>query len=243
MICLYYVKFDGVLSAPRFTEALRSLPGAMQQQVVRFRYAADQHRSLYGKLLLRYALRQQHLPDSWLGQVSTGAYQRPQLNALVDFNISHSGDVVLCGLATEGTRIGVDVEEMKPIDWRDFEAIWRPDEWAYITGGGSAQQMTRFYTCWTQKEAIMKADGRGMSLPVQQIWLDQATLTAQVGLQRWQLVPLTLAEGYQAHLATNKVGDAMRVQAVNVDQLLDEPAPRPILPRYVTGGRLAILSD
>ena len=78
------------------------------------------------------------------------------------FNISHSGDRVLC--AVHSTPIGVDIEQ--PGEYRDRVAkrICTPEEYAYI-----GKDATRFLEVWTRKEAYAKFIGRGLSITLKSV--------------------------------------------------------------------------
>ena len=74
----------------------------------------------------------------------------------------------MSGLCQEG-RIGIDLETVDP----DFPAVeiaeefFLPEERDWIGEGG----VERFFHLWTAKEALMKATGRGMSLPPDKIFV------------------------------------------------------------------------
>ena len=81
------------------------------------------------------------------------------------FNLSHSGRYVICGFYKEA--IGVDIEEISPVETTDFEHILSPEEKRFLAV--SSTPLTDFFRIWTGKESVIKADGRGVSLPLQQI--------------------------------------------------------------------------
>ncbi len=88
-------------------------------------------------------------PDS-LNHLSYTKFGRPYLdNSRIDFNISHSGDYVVCAVTTHG-RIGIDIEKIKPIDLFDFERYMTPQEWNAIRD--SVEPYHTFYSYWTKKE-------------------------------------------------------------------------------------------
>jgi 4'-phosphopantetheinyl transferase len=69
---------------------------------------------------------------------------------------------------TYGCEIGVDVEELRPIEhWREIAArYFHPAETDAIAAADPSQQNAAFLRCWTRKEAILKAlsFGLGQSL-------------------------------------------------------------------------------
>ncbi|MPZ26299.1 MAG: 4'-phosphopantetheinyl transferase superfamily protein [Micromonosporaceae bacterium] len=76
-------------------------------------------------------------------------------------SISHSGDRVLVGL-TGGAPVGVDVEEISRVD---------PDELAgHVLGTGeAAPTRPEFFCYWTRKEAVVKATGDGLRMPLSEV--------------------------------------------------------------------------
>jgi 4'-phosphopantetheinyl transferase len=100
-------------------------------------------------------------------------YGKPELetvsaNKRLYFNLSHSGALVLYGFTYVG-EIGVDIECAMPID--DMALVARqhftPEEQNALWALPSEQQVTGFYNCWTRKEAILKAVGIGLTLPLE----------------------------------------------------------------------------
>ena len=82
----------------------------------------------------------------------------------VEFNVAHSGGVVLVALSGAGA-IGVDVECVDP-ELEVVEvartAFLRED----VAGIEAAEDpLAEFYRCWTRQEAVGKADGRGLLVP------------------------------------------------------------------------------
>jgi len=128
----------------------------------------------------------------------------------VQFNVSHSGALGLIALA-RGRRIGVDVERIRNMD--DSEAIARrffaPAEVAEYLSLPADQRPAAFYSCWTRKEAFIKAVGDGLSFPLHQFTVSlkpgnpARVLTVEndpKAARRWQLVALDPGEGYAAAL-------------------------------------------
>ncbi len=83
-------------------------------------------------------------------------------DSIWQFNISHSGDMVLCGI--HNGDIGVDIEKTRPYNDRVAKRICSPAEYAYI-GGDSI----RFLEVWTRKEAYAKLTGKGLSISLRTI--------------------------------------------------------------------------
>ncbi len=82
----------------------------------------------------------------------------------VAFNVSHSHGVVLVAL-TLGGRLGVDLEKIRPkLEWRSLaQHYFSAVEVRALDGYPGATGLKAFFTCWTRKEAFVKALGGGLS--------------------------------------------------------------------------------
>ncbi len=85
----------------------------------------------------------------------------------LDFNLSHSGDIALIGLARD-MRIGVDVEVRRslPDALRIARAHFAADEVAALSALPPQRMEAAFFGLWTRKEAVVKALGAGLSIPL-----------------------------------------------------------------------------
>lgn len=91
-------------------------------------------------------------------------------NPDLKFSVSHSDDVFVIGLSNE-MEIGVDVEnlnrEVAFTKLQDF--LFSPDELAFVQDLDSKAKDEYFIKCWTQKEALLKANGSGLTQEMNQI--------------------------------------------------------------------------
>lgn len=102
-----------------------------------------------------------------------GAHGKPRLAAEgapaarlarpVEFNVSHSGDRFVVALAF-GMEPGVDVEWIRPRRSlsRLVRRFFSPAEQRAVTA--SRDPLRAFHRVWARKEAVIKADGRGVSM-------------------------------------------------------------------------------
>lgn len=98
------------------------------------------------------------------------------------FNVSHSGDVALLAFSLH-QEIGVDVEfKRTEVDFLSLsELSFSKDERAAILSCSPVDRADLFYEFWTCKEACIKADGRGLSVP-----LDQFSVATRAVDPRWR---------------------------------------------------------
>jgi 4'-phosphopantetheinyl transferase len=102
---------------------------------------------------------------------SIGPYGKPELaedNGIqpIHFNLAHSGDFALVGIAL--SPIGVDIEQLRDLgDLRSIAGrIFHPGEAQAILSLPGDQVREAFFRCWTRKEAVIKALGTGLSMPL-----------------------------------------------------------------------------
>lgn len=100
---------------------------------------------------------------------SINQYGKPALvNSAVEFNLSHSGDFALIAV-TQGRKIGVDVERIRQgiSSHVIAQQYFSKAEVAELQSLPIEQREAAFFTCWTRKEAYIKAQGLGLALPLE----------------------------------------------------------------------------
>ena len=160
-----YIADISVLKDPViFENLLNQVPEYRQKKAMSFKFPKGKMQSLGVGLLLRQAC-----VDAGLGladaHVAYGENGKPYLTDFpeVQFNLSHSGERVMCVLSPFET--GCDVETIKGDRGRLAERFFMPEESAWIKHFETLEkQSDAFYRLWTLKECYMKVTGRGMSL-------------------------------------------------------------------------------
>ena len=231
---LYSTVFPEPLSPTAFQELLSRLPAAMQQKILAYRRWQDAYSSLFGKLLLKRALLQAGLSADLMGLKITeygrpylegyggayaedsvdGAYPESGLGNVrrMDFNISHSGNRVVCILSTQG-RVGIDLEETGEIAIDDFQSQFTAAEWAAITG--SSMPLQTFYHYWTAKESLIKADGKGLQIPLNTLEIGGKPSVLVNGIH-WYLQDLPIFPHYACHIACEHPIDLATTEEIGV---------------------------
>jgi 4'-phosphopantetheinyl transferase len=137
----------------------------------RFQFDADRNRCIVARALLRLLLG--HCLDCSVEHLAfaTDRFGKPALLApamdSLQFNVSHSGDYILVAL-NRRHAVGVDVEyirrdlAMEEIAQRFFSSR----EWHDLSALTSQERPGGFFTCWTRKEAYLKARGEGLRVPL-----------------------------------------------------------------------------
>lgn len=95
-------------------------------------------------------------------------------------SISHSGDRV--GVAvTEDAEVGLDVESAtRDVDDSLLTYALNESELATLPPGPPSARTDAFFMFWTRKEAIMKATGRGLRIPLRSLTLSGAGQPARL---------------------------------------------------------------
>lgn len=183
----------------------------------RFHFDRDRTRFIVAHASLRNILaRTLHCEPRQLN-LSANAYGKPFLpDHKVEFNLSHSGGYALVAVSRQ-CRVGVDVERIRP----DMETaglarrFFSPAEVSELMALSPEQQTTGFFLCWTRKEAYIKAQGLGLSLPLDSFDMSlapdepailRATRSDPLEAARWTLLSLDVEFGYAGALAAEGAG-------------------------------------
>ena len=147
-----------------FAAALASVSEERRERALRLHFDRDKRLCVAAELLLRRALRD----FGYTSEPVTvrGEYGKPYLRDShgVFFNLSHSGDHVLCAVAD--AECGCDIEQLRPAELRVAKRFFHPSEYALLSSKATAEgQNELFFRLWTLKESYVKASGRGLSMP------------------------------------------------------------------------------
>ena len=183
-----------------------------KDRAARFHFPADQNRYIisHGSLRKILALYLHCEPDQL--SFSVNDYGKPSLDqSRLEFNLSHSGDFALLAV-TPARKIGVDVEKMRAGISADIIGghYFSKAEMAELQALPLEQREAAFFRCWTRKEAYIKAQGQGLSLPLDsfdvsltpdQTAILRATRPDPAEAARWTLLSLPVPSGYEAAVA------------------------------------------
>jgi 4'-phosphopantetheinyl transferase len=141
-------------------------------------------------------------------EFETGEQGKPSLAVLqgeIAFNLSHSADLALVAVASS-VRLGVDVEQLREItDATEIaRSYFSTAEYAALAAVAPADRSRAFLTCWTRKEAFVKALGGGLSVDFAgfavSLSREQSAFLSMNGLAldvaRWSIIHLEPVDGY-----------------------------------------------
>lgn len=160
------------LDAPEavVTKLRRSLSADELERADRFYFDRDRNRYVVGRGLLRGLLAGYTSKRADELRFDYSPYGKPTLrdDERISFNVSHSGDRAAFAVG-RGVIVGVDIEvlDSKPSDVlvaRQFFSATEVDDYLSLPDDIRPRA---FLSCWTRKEAYIKARGEGLSLPLQ----------------------------------------------------------------------------
>jgi 4'-phosphopantetheinyl transferase len=220
---------------PRYDALLSAEERARQ---ARFRFARDQRRYLVTRALVRSVLSRYAAvrPESWA--FSAGAHGRPAICApwpapALEFNISHSADLVILGV-TSGRSLGIDAESIaaREADIDGLDRYFAPQESAALLALPPLERRRRFFELWTLKESYIKARGLGLAIALDAFRFEltgerQLTLHMRPELGdspgRWRLWQLAPRADYLAAVCAGRgEGPAPRITVREIVPLAAE---------------------
>lgn len=203
--------FISDITASMVRAKLESVPRKISEEVMRYLMFEDQVRCLTGKLLLMNGLSRAGV-ENCLENLSYTPHGKPRLSQCrFTFNISHSGDLVVCAISDDVREIGIDAELITSMNFSDFRDAFSMDEWTGIVMGGTP----KFFDYWTRKEAILKLTGCGIGVRLDTVDVTQLCAT-YLGVE-FQLLPIGIDSNYSVHLATEIDLEQIKVIGVSAD--------------------------
>ena len=193
----------------------------------RFQFERDQQRFIVARGVLRDLLGRYLQVEPGKISFVCNVFGKPDLGPefanRLKFNLSHSAGLALIAIAT-ASNVGVDLEYIRAqSDYADiarhFFSAAEVDHLSALPGHLYAEA---FFSCWTKKEACLKACGEGLAIPLNSFSVPLTTDTAHtpvelsvaskdiVAARRWSLYTLRPAPGYAGALAIEGTGWRLR---------------------------------
>lgn len=154
-----------LLNTDLFRSAYTEVSSERRKKIDSYRFDKDKRLSLGAEMLLNYALRDISInPDSV--RIVNNPMGKPLIdNSNIHFNISHSGDWVICAISDND--VGCDIEKIDKADLNIAEHFFCKDEYLHIAEQTlEDNRNTIFYRYWTLKESFIKNIGLGLNIPL-----------------------------------------------------------------------------
>lgn len=182
MLDTYFLEINRNLKKAVFERLLNFVSEEKKERISRFYWFEDAQNSLLGDILARYAICKRLNIDSRELVFCTNEYGKPVLLKPhgVHFNISHSGNWVVC--AVDDNPVGIDVEMIKPIDLKVAKRFFSRNEYISLINQPEEMKLKFFYQIWTLKESYIKMKGKGLKIPLNSfsVNMDQNDISVSV---------------------------------------------------------------
>jgi len=206
-----------------------------RERAARFKFPAPRNQFVISRALLRRCLgrylrieaREVRFRTTGNGKPELAGNTDPHLNDLrfdypsvtdvrfddLRFNLSHTEGVTVFAVARH-RQVGVDVERIRENTnaLELAERFFSPQEVQWLQSQPASDRIPSFFSCWTAKEAYIKAHGQGLSMSLSSFGVLPIVGAAGSKLQltvyddpqeslRWSVWPLNLGPILRAALA------------------------------------------
>ncbi len=163
---IYALNIERQLDESLFTGLLQHVNPEKRYRIRRFLRWEDAHRGLLAELLIRRQIIELTGMNNRDISFYFNEYGKPSLvgQGGFHFNLSHSGIWVVC--AIDRHAVGIDVEKVSPIDFGISRNFFNEDEHRDLMSRDEQDRLSYFFTLWTLKESYIKAEGKGLSIPL-----------------------------------------------------------------------------
>ena len=212
---LWLVRFERELDPPLLAAYRALLPGEERKEAERFSSEEARTQFLLGRALLRIVLSHYVGEDPRVWVFRRSAHGKPVVAGPaplpLEFNLSHTRGLAACAVAM-ARNVGVDVEALRssPDHLLLARRFFAPAELAALEALPPQRQPDAFFRFWTLKEAFVKAQGKGLSVPLDSFAFSLAAdRPPQVSFPSsgrddpdpWQFAQLTLGGRFQIAVA------------------------------------------
>lgn len=150
-----------------FEKGLTLVSEKRKEKVLRYQNSVPARLSLAAGILLRIAMEQYGVMDK-MNEIMHEEFGKPYLKGTdFSFNLSHSGNYAICAYSDH--RIGADIQFLNKNLPKYTDRILSESEKTYIMQLNEAERVYVFYELWARKESLIKWDGRGLRLPLQEL--------------------------------------------------------------------------
>ncbi|WP_053002139.1 4'-phosphopantetheinyl transferase family protein [Kordia jejudonensis] len=172
-----------------------------QERLLRYRRWQDLQLSLLGKLLIKEGMKSISETTDFK-KLRFTKYKKPYFeNTPVQFNISHAGQLAIAIIAANyETDIGIDIEKIHPVCVQDFVPQMTTYEQEVVLN--AVDKQNAFFNYWTQKEAVIKAHGKGLAIPLTSF--EVKNNKAHIDDLTFFLTKMEVKDGYVCHCATQE---------------------------------------
>lgn len=205
-------RWEDAAYAKRLPEILNVVPKPWKAGLDKYHRNEDLLASATARLLLAHALR--NYPGSEeltfvIGERGKPAFRDTDLHQYgihtpLHFSLSHTSGAAACAIFCEPVGVDIESDRNTAVEW--VRNVLTPLEIQFVENSSNAAKS--FLYLWTRKEALIKADGRGLYAPLRDFDVLDSPAKANGTawhLASWQIESFTLSvASSDAHLLANK---------------------------------------
>lgn len=166
MIEVYAVNINSDFEKYKFNKLLLRLSSEKQKRISQFLNSKDAERAIISDILIRNVITSKFGIRNDKIIFNKNKWGKPFLENFnqFHFNISHSGDWVVCAIGN--FEVGIDVEKIQYIDLDIPKRFFAKEEYDFLLNQDEYNRVGYFYDLWTLKESYVKAVGKGLYIPL-----------------------------------------------------------------------------
>lgn len=150
LVQVWFADITPLLIEETYRRYYKEAPAWRREKADRYKFARGRAQSIGVWSLWEYVCGRYDLPEDTV------------------YNLSHSGNYVLCAFSDDNTAmVGCDLEEMKEFREPVARRFFCQSEYEHIMGKDEKDRAQLFYRYWVLKESFMKATRQGMALDIQ----------------------------------------------------------------------------
>ncbi|WP_078393739.1 4'-phosphopantetheinyl transferase family protein [Shouchella patagoniensis] len=207
MIRIYALKLkESEFSSYELSSLLNYVSSTKKEKILKYRNKLDAMRSLYADLLIRHLISKSFSIKNKDIELVVNKYGKPYFKKHdFNFNLSHSGFWIVCVIGSNS--IGIDVEEVKDINL-NIAKVFSKEEYDFLRLiKGKKERISTFFKLWTLKESVVKALGKGLSIPLDSFSIDSIDKEPKVKFMglvdaEYKLRNVDFDDGYELSICT-----------------------------------------
>lgn len=195
------------ITTDQANEKIKRLSADERERAHRFHFEIHQLRFIAAHSALRQVLSQYLSIPAEQIVFTYGEQHKPFIaNSNIQFNLAHSHDLALLAI-TPNHSVGIDVEKMAEDKENVAKRFFHPTEVTALQEKSENERLTAFYRIWTRKEAMVKAVGKGLSIPLSSFAVSPDANVETITLEgkTWTLQSLNINPQYAAALASDQI--------------------------------------
>ncbi len=212
---IYILKVPSEISIQLFSRLMEKISEERQEQINRLQFSKDKYLSLFSELIIRMHIQKMNLSPN--AEIKFFRTEYGKLKVELDkmhFNVSHSGEYIACGI--DNNEIGVDIEEVIPIDIEVSKLVFTKKEIAYINRDHN-NSIDHFYQLWTLKESLIKALGLGFHAELKRLELVDVDLLSKY--EEWYFKTIDVVEGYKLSICSKKNDSDFTIEFLDYEEV------------------------